>query len=497
MSLEDSSYDSLPKTGCFTFHWMIKNFSYSPYGEDDRLQSPTFNIEALDGTQWHLGIFPGRYTVTCHLYRVDNKDEPEFVRMNFRYAFITHDGTPQYWCEMKGMRFKRGINLGYIEMDRRNKNFKDIFLPNDTLTVLCHIWKTNDNVTVHSRCSARTRISVERRSFNCSINNFLKYRCLNKVPVKVASKHLPSLEMTFVCAGGAVFDEHLQIMIRKVSDIKNMFLTCKISVLDGVGGVGFSSKDEHFFKASGEENEWKFPPFIKVNKIASSKDLYLQKDRLTLRCEFAISTGIASQEIEESIFEVPDDQTTEQTAEAGLRSLNSDLLSFYTNGTHRDVKLRSGDETFSAHRIILSARSAVFRAMFDTDMKEKTSGIVDIPNLDAEDLNRLLVFLYADSLEDPKWDSAKNLYSFADLYQIQGLKQQCVSFLESHISIENVCECLLFADLYSDKRLMSVIKDFICKHSDEVFKSDEWKSLMDVNRIITGEIMHYVLNEKL
>ncbi|GIX69145.1 hypothetical protein CEXT_143201 [Caerostris extrusa] len=38
-----------------------------------------------------------------------------------------------------------------------------------------------------------------------------------------------------------------------------------------------------------------------------------------------------------------------------------------------DVKLRTGAETFPAHWFILSARSPVFRAMCQSDMKEKSS----------------------------------------------------------------------------------------------------------------------------
>ncbi|KAG8181574.1 hypothetical protein JTE90_017324 [Oedothorax gibbosus] len=498
MSSGDFSPEFLPKHGLFTFIWKIYNFSFSPHGEKGRLESPRFNVESLDNSEWYLGVFPGRAPVTCHVYRPDNKEEPEFIRTNYMYSFLTADETRQYWCEMKNLNFKRGTNLGYIELDRRIRNFKDIFLPNDTLTVVFHMWKNNDcATTINTRCTARTSICVERRLFDYQINNFLQYRCRSNIPVKVASKRLPSFEMIFSCTGGAVFDEKLLIKIRRLANAekKSIFLACKISVLNKNGDVGFSAKEEHRFSASENETEWLFPPFIRVNKIASSADMYFKTKSLTLRCEFAISHGILFSEIEECSYEVPEDQTNTLSLEAERKTVANDLLNMCNQGTLCDVKLSSGDETLPAHWLILCARSDVFKAMFESDMTEKASGIVTIPNLEVEDLKRLVVFLYTDSLEDLSIDSATSLYTVADLYQIEELKRKCANFLVCGISVANVCACLQFGDLYQDDILMNAVTAFICERKDVVYKSDDWKNLMLVDSNLTARIMLFVSNE--
>lgn len=499
MSSDDVTPDCLPKHGCFTFMWNIENFSFSPHGENDCLESPRFTIEFLDDTEWYLGIFPGRHPVTCHVYRPDNGADAEFVTTNYMYAFDTADGTPKYWCDMRNLTFKKGTNLGYIEMDRRNKNFREIYLPNDTLTVIFHMWKSNDHTTVNTRCTARTRISVERRMFDYQIRSFLKYKCRHEVPVRMASKSWPSFDMILSYDGGAVYDEKLVVKIKRrpKAEKKSIFMACKITALRKDGSLGFSSRDEHLFNAVNDDNEWLFPPFVRVNRIAASADLYLEGDRLKLRCEFAIASGIAYNAIEECSFGELEDHSATLSSEADCETLKNDLLSMCNQGTLCDVKLQSGEVSLPAHWLVICARSDVFKAMFDSDMAEKESGIVNIPNLEADDLKRFLGFMYTDTLEDLTFDSGASLYAVADLFQIEELKRKCRSFLVAKMSVSNVCACLQFGELYQDGAIMSAVKEFIFDHSVEVLKSDDWYNLMATDSSLTAKIMLDVFCEKL
>ncbi|GIY24262.1 hypothetical protein CEXT_414771 [Caerostris extrusa] len=79
--------------------------------------------------------------------------------------------------------------------------------------------------------------------------------------------------------------------------------------------------------------------------------------------------------------------------------------------------LRIGDEFFSVHRNIVSARSPVFRSMFDKEVKEN---IRDVPDLDADTLRSLLLFLYTENCEkDLQWQNASDLFKAAHLYRIE------------------------------------------------------------------------------
>ena len=56
------------------------------------------------------------------------------------------------------------------------------------------------------------------------------------------------------------------------------------------------------------------------------------------------------------------------------------------------------DETLRAHKIILTARSAVFNALLKAPMREGTEGIVKLQDIRAPVFRALLHFVYTDSL---------------------------------------------------------------------------------------------------
>ncbi|GFQ91703.1 hypothetical protein TNCT_134721 [Trichonephila clavata] len=118
-----------------------------------------------------------------------------------------------------------------------------------------------------------------------------------------------------------------------------------------------------------------------------------------------------------------------------------------------DVKLRTKSEFFEAPRSILSARTPSFRAMFTTTKtKEKSKELVILADLDADIMHRMLLYLYTDTLEDLKRETAFKLYVAEIKYQILPLKDCCSTFLMSNLTINNVCEVLILADTIQDIR---------------------------------------------
>ena len=58
-----------------------------------------------------------------------------------------------------------------------------------------------------------------------------------------------------------------------------------------------------------------------------------------------------------------------------------------------DVQIHCGDQVFAYHQLILSARSPVFRVMFQAEMKEKKTRKVEILELDPPTVSALLTFI--------------------------------------------------------------------------------------------------------
>ncbi|CAL1281800.1 unnamed protein product [Larinioides sclopetarius] len=146
-----------------------------------------------------------------------------------------------------------------------------------------------------------------------------------------------------------------------------------------------------------------------------------------------------------------------------------------------DVVLKTATKSFRAHRNVLCARSSVFKAMLINDMKEKNTDSIKVEDLEDDTVQRLLLFLYSDNLEELQWESAVQLYNAANNYAIERLKVLCSSFLVDNLSSSMASELLLLADTHNDTDLKRIVEDFILEHDEEVFCSDEWENLSQRN----------------
>jgi speckle-type POZ protein len=81
-------------------------------------------------------------------------------------------------------------------------------------------------------------------------------------------------------------------------------------------------------------------------------------------------------------------------------SLGLDLASLLQSGMGADVAFEVEGESMAAHKIILQARSPVFRALLTGPMREGQEGSVDVQDVRAPVFRALLYFAYTDSLPE-------------------------------------------------------------------------------------------------
>lgn len=135
-----------------------------------------------------------------------------------------------------------------------------------------------------------------------------------------------------------------------------------------------------------------------------------------------------------------------------------------------------GGVSIPAHKHILSARSPVFRAMFERDTKENQENTVTIPDIDQETLRAVLRFMYSGKINE---DLAKsyNLLIAASKYVLDGLKAECENRLSENLKAQNAVECLTMAEIYSAGGLKAKALQFIRKHLRDVTQSPDFMTL--------------------
>ena len=116
------------------------------------------------------------------------------------------------------------------------------------------------------------------------------------------------------------------------------------------------------------------------------------------------------------------------------------LWSAALNKQLTDVEFIVDGELFSAHRVIVSARSPVLFAMFHTDMIESKTGRADINGVDPVTFQHFLKFLYTGTVDSVAMSD--KLLQVADRYQVETLLDLCKS-VNRKIDIEHLTTTIM------------------------------------------------------
>ena len=158
-------------------------------------------------------------------------------------------------------------------------------------------------------------------------------------------------------------------------------------------------------------------------------------------------------------------------------SLSKNLGEMLKNGSYSDVELLCEGKIFKAHKVILSARSAVFDKMFSTNFMETHSNRVEIKEVQAQTLEAFLSFAYTDELKKEYVDLTTQLLEFSNMYDVPSLKLHCTQALERNIQISNAAFILQIAhDTHSYQLKQAAIK-FISENINPVMNTREYDSL--------------------
>eukprot|EP00058_Branchiostoma_floridae_P028427 XP_002613918.1 hypothetical protein BRAFLDRAFT_235433 [Branchiostoma floridae] len=150
-------------------------------------------------------------------------------------------------------------------------------------------------------------------------------------------------------------------------------------------------------------------------------------------------------------------------------------------GVLQDVVLEVEKRQFPCHRLVLSAASPYFRAMFTSDMAESRQKTVVLQGLDAGIFGEILSYIYSGTLH-VSLDTVQPLYQAADLLQLDYVKVTCSSYMAMNLERSTCVDLFGFADAFSADMLLNCCRQWICRHFAEFVSSEEFCSL-SVNQL--------------
>ncbi|KAK1630349.1 hypothetical protein QYE76_004664 [Lolium multiflorum] len=190
--------------------------------------------------------------------------------------------------------------------------------------------------------------------------------------------------------------------------------------------------------------------------------------------------------------------TAPLTAEEELPDLGHDLALMSDKQQLTDVSFDVDGESFSAHRLVLAARSPVFRAELYGCMAESKMASITIQEMGACTFRSMLHYMYHGSLPDAgRTDVSftmaeyQSLLAAADRYGVERLKKICEDKLCGNgITVDNVVSTLELAERHVCPKLKASCLDFLSdgENFKMVATTDEYFHLMQTAPSVLVEV---------
>merc|ERR1719309_195998 len=238
----------------------------------------------------------------------------------------------------------------------------------------------------------------------------------------------------------------------------------KVSILDeskkSMWDIAFTGT--RGFQPKNAGTNWGWHKFMSHDLLFDSNKGYLHDDKLIIMSEVSMLASVTA-----STGVIPAPPST----------LAEDLAAIQYDSSFSDVTLKTKGRSFKAHRVILAARSPVFRAMFTHNMQEAKNNEVIIKDIDAEVMEELLRFVYTNKVQDIT-KIAKALLAAADKYALDSLKVVCESTLIGQMTVEDVASILVLSDLHRCNHLKDAALAMIKRFPDKLVKTAGWNEMV-------------------
>jgi len=133
--------------------------------------------------------------------------------------------------------------------------------------------------------------------------------------------------------------------------------------------------------------------------------------------------------------------------------LLSTMKKLYDSNEFTDVKLKVGDALFPVHKAVLYHSSLMLRKLLTSETADKYKDVIELKGVELEHLKEILRYMYTNKI-DIKPKDIIGILSTADYFQMDEVKQFCLSTLPTFLSPENALSYFEYGLLYSDQALI-------------------------------------------
>ncbi|XP_071697031.1 BTB/POZ and MATH domain-containing protein 2-like [Rutidosis leptorrhynchoides] len=291
---------------------------------------------------------------------------------------------------------------------------------------------------------------------------------------------------------------YVSLFIALASDATDVRALFELSLMDQ-SGKGRHKVHSHFgrvldagpYTLKYRGSMWGYKRFLRRAVLETSD--YLKEDCLMVKCTVGVVKSCTNAPQIFRLSSPPSD-------------ISQHFGHLFESGELTDVNLEVDGEVFRAHKLVLAARSPVFKAQLFGPMKDDNTDTIIVREIQSSVFKALLHFIYWDKLPDmeeftglsSQWAStlmAQHLLAAADMYGIERLVFLCETKLCDDVAINTVAATLALAEQHHCYKLKSVCLKFVAEPENlkAVIQSDGYDYLTQSCPSVITELLEYVL----
>ncbi|XP_037034067.1 speckle-type POZ protein B-like [Bradysia coprophila] len=225
---------------------------------------------------------------------------------------------------------------------------------------------------------------------------------------------------------------------------------------------------EHTF--TKDAYDWGWSSFLGIKELYQKRETLLENNTLHV----CVRMRIYGKHSTTVTLLVQPDETVNT-----LEVLSVELGELFNNKKNSDVEIMCGNETFYAHKLILSARSKVFSAMLDSHMLETVTSKIILNDIDATVFHAILSYIYTGKVDVNDTISCTELIYAAEKYDLSELKQYYFEQMCKGVTVKTIGNLAVAAEIYnSDEKTKQSIKEYCQRNIAALIKDPAIKNLM-------------------
>ncbi|CAB3378215.1 actin-binding protein IPP [Cloeon dipterum] len=147
------------------------------------------------------------------------------------------------------------------------------------------------------------------------------------------------------------------------------------------------------------------------------------------------------------------------------------------NTTFCDVEVSAGDGiSIKAHRVVLSASTPYFEAMFSRGLIEERQSNIILHSINGYILRILIDFIYTGDVRITR-DNVQDVMAAADMIQLKDVVTTCTQFMKSELHPSNAVGIYRFAEVHNFRELITASTKYIQDHFTLVCCEEEFLEL--------------------